>query len=80
MTDGVIAVIIGNRDFFSDVPVAETRNELINLFGELGIQTVMMTPQESKLGAAENWQDAKRRGEFVQEERGPDGHHPCLCG
>lgn len=67
MADAVVGIIIGNRDFFPDVLVAEARNDLIKLFGELGIETIMLTPQESKLGAVETWQDARRCGELFKK-------------
>jgi L-fucose isomerase-like protein len=67
MASAVVAVVIGNRDFFPDVLVAEARNDVIKLFGELGIEAVMLTPEESKLGAVETWQDAKRCGELFKK-------------
>jgi L-fucose isomerase-like protein len=67
MANEVVAVIIGNRDFFPDVLVAEARKDVVKLFAELGIETVMLTPEESKLGAVETWQDAKRCGELFKK-------------
>lgn len=67
MANEVVAVIIGNRDFFPDVLVAEARKDVIKLFAELGIETVMLTSEESKLGAVETWQDAKRCGELFKK-------------
>jgi L-fucose isomerase-like protein len=67
MANGVLAVIIGNRDFFPDVLVAEARKDLIKLLGEINIESVMLTPEESKLGAVETWQDAKRCGELFKK-------------
>jgi L-fucose isomerase-like protein len=67
MANEAVAVIIGNRDFFPDVLVAEARKEIIKLFGELGIEAVMLTPEETKLGAVETWQDAKRCGELFSK-------------
>ena len=67
MAKDVLAVIIGNRDFFPDVLVGEARKDLIRLLGELGIEAVMLTPEESKLGAVETWADAKRCGELFRK-------------
>jgi L-fucose isomerase-like protein len=67
MAKEVLAVIIGNRDFFPDVLVAEARKDLIKLLSELGIEAVMLTPEESKLGAVETWTDAKRCGELFRK-------------
>jgi L-fucose isomerase-like protein len=68
MTNEVLAVIVGNRDFFPDVLVAEARKDLLKLFGELGIEVVILSPEETKLGAVETWQDAKRCGELFKKE------------
>jgi L-fucose isomerase-like protein len=67
MANEAIAVIIGNRDFFPDVLVSEARNDIVKLFGELGIEAVMLTPEESKLGAVETWQDAKLCGKLLKK-------------
>ena len=67
MAKDVLAVIIGNRDFFPDVLVGEARKDLIKLLGELGIEAVMLSPEESKLGAVETWADAKRCGELFRK-------------
>jgi L-fucose isomerase-like protein len=67
MANEAVAVIIGNRDFFPDVLVSEARKEIVKLFGELGIEAVMLTPEETKLGAVETWQDAKRCGELFSK-------------
>lgn len=67
MGNQVLAVIIGNRDFFPDVLVAEARNDVIKLFGDLGIEAVMLAPEETKLGAVETWQDAKRCGDLFRK-------------
>jgi len=67
MENEVLAVIVGNRDFFPDVLVAEARKDLLKLFGELGIEVVILSPEETKLGAVETWQDAKRCGELFKK-------------
>jgi L-fucose isomerase-like protein len=67
MAKEVLGVIIGNRDFFPDVLVGEARKDIIKLFGELGIEAVMLSPEETKLGAVEVWQDAKLCGELFKK-------------
>jgi L-fucose isomerase-like protein len=67
MAKEAVAVLIGNRDFFPDALVTEARNELIKLFAELDIEAVMLSPEESKLGAVETWADAKRCGELFKK-------------
>ena len=67
MAKDVLAILIGNRDFFPDVLVGEARKDLIKLLGELGIETVMLSPEQSKLGAVETWADAKRCGQLFRK-------------
>jgi L-fucose isomerase-like protein len=67
MANEVLAVIVGNRDFFPDVLVAEARKDLLKLFSELGVEVVMLSPEETKFGAVETWQDAKRCGELFKK-------------
>ena len=55
-----LAVIIGNRDFFPDVLCAEARRDILALCQGLGIETVMLGETDTKLGAVETWEDAKR--------------------
>jgi L-fucose isomerase-like protein len=69
MSKTTLAVIIGNRDFFPDVLVSEARRDLIQLFGELGIEPVMLDEQATKLGAVETWEHAKRCADLLQQNR-----------
>jgi len=62
-------VIIGNRDFFPDVLVGEARRDLLKLFGELGIDAVLLDDQATKLGAVETWEHAKRCAELFRANR-----------
>src|SRR5215472_4059266 len=55
-----LGVIIGNRDFFPDVLVGEARRDLLNVFGELGIDAVLLDEHATKLGAVETWEHANR--------------------
>ncbi len=74
-----LGVIIGNRDFFPDNLVAEARRDLLRLFAELQIDTVMLTEQQSKLGAVETWADARTCGEiFLANRQRIDGVLVCL--
>ena len=62
MAKEVLAVIVGNRDFFPDALVTEARNDLTKVLATLDIEPLMLTAEESKLGAVETWADAKRCG------------------
>jgi L-fucose isomerase-like protein len=68
-TWATLGVIIGNRDFFPDVLIAEARRELTKLFEELNIEPVWLTPEDSKLGAVETWADAQKCGKLLGENR-----------
>jgi L-fucose isomerase-like protein len=64
-----LGVIIGNRDFFPDILVGEARRDLLNLFGELGIDAVLLDEQVTKLGAVETWEHAKRCADLFRANR-----------
>jgi L-fucose isomerase-like protein len=55
----VLGVIIGNRDFFPDQLVPAARADLVRLFGELGVEAVMLDPAATKLGGVETHADAR---------------------
>ncbi len=64
-----LGVIVGNRDFFPDVLIAEARRDLTKLFAELDIEPVWLSPEDSKLGAVETWTDARRCGDLLRSQR-----------
>jgi L-fucose isomerase-like protein len=64
-----LGVVIGNRDFFPDQLVAEARDDILKLFGELGIRPVMVSPEETKLGGIETHADARRCAELFRRHR-----------
>lgn len=59
-SNAVIAVIIGNRDFFPDKLVATARTEVIELFGKMNITPIMLSDADSKLGGVESFGDAQK--------------------
>jgi L-fucose isomerase-like protein len=64
-----LAVIIGNRDFFPDRLVTEARNDLLRLFKEVGVEPVMVSETDTKLGSVETWAHAKRCAELFRANR-----------
>jgi L-fucose isomerase-like protein len=64
-----VAVIVGNRDFFPDRLVTEARQDVLKLFGELGIEPVMLPETEGKLGSVETWRDAQRCAKLFAKQR-----------
>lgn len=78
-TSATLGVTLGNRDFFPDVLVTEARRDLTQLFSDLSIEPVWLSPQESKLGGVETWTDAQKCGELFRHNRERiDGILVCL--
>lgn len=66
MTPGVI---LGNRNFFPDQLIAEARRDLTQLFADLAVEPVWLTPKDTNLGSVETWSDAMRCGELFARNR-----------
>ena len=62
-------VIFGNRDFFPDKLVPEARADVVKLFGELGLDAVMLDPAETKLGGVETHHDARKCADLFRRHR-----------
>ena len=78
-TWATLGVIVGNRDFFPDVLIAEARRDLTKLFSDLNIEPVWLSPEDSKLGAVETWTDAQKCGDLLRKNRDCiDGILVCL--
>jgi L-fucose isomerase-like protein len=74
-----LGVILGNRDFFPDVLIGEARRDLKKLFGELSIEPVWLSEQDTKLSAVETWADAQKCGDLLRSNRDRiDGILVCL--
>ena len=55
-----LAVIVGNRDFFPDALVTEARQDVLAVFDEMGIKSVMLSEEDTNLGGVETWEDAQK--------------------
>lgn len=64
-----LGVLFGNRDFFPDRLVPTARAEVSALLAELGIDAVMLSPEDTKLGGVETFADARRAAELFRRER-----------
>ncbi len=64
-----LAVVIGNRDFFPDRLVTEARNDVLKLFAEMGVEPVMVSETDTKLGSVETWSHAKRCADLFRAQR-----------
>jgi L-fucose isomerase-like protein len=60
MSQAVLAVIVGNRDFFPDRLVSEGRQEIRALLGQMNVEPVILGESDTKLGGVETWPDAKK--------------------
>jgi L-fucose isomerase-like protein len=64
-----LGVIIGNRDFFPDQLVAEAREEIVKLFAARGVNAIMVSPEDTKLGGVETHADARKCAELFRNNR-----------
>src|ERR1700761_9119523 len=64
-----LGVILGNRTFFPDQLINEARRDLTQLFADLAVEPVWLTPEETNLGSVETWADAVRCGELFARNR-----------
>ncbi|MDQ8179347.1 L-fucose/L-arabinose isomerase family protein [Pelagicoccus sp. SDUM812005] len=62
-------VIFGNRDFFPDKLVTEARADIEKLFGELGLEGVYLSEEDTKLGGVETHADARKCAELFKSRR-----------
>ena len=64
-----LGVILGNRNFFPNQLITEARRDLTQLFGDLEVEPVWLTAEDTKLGSVETWADATRCGELFARNR-----------
>ena len=69
-----IGVIFGNRDFFPTHLVSGAREDILQVFSELGIQGVMLGEDQTTLGSVETYEHAKQcAAMFKQHQDQIDG-------
>jgi L-fucose isomerase-like protein len=78
MADGkkkmTMGVIVGNRGFFPDQLAKSGREEMIQALSKAGMDCVVLGPEQSKHGAVETYEEAKRCAElFRANEKRIDG-------
>ncbi|HTU45104.1 MAG TPA: L-fucose/L-arabinose isomerase family protein [Bryobacteraceae bacterium] len=64
-----IGLIIGNRGFFPDHLCATGREDMLRVMQGAGIEPVALSTDESKFGAVETFQEAKRCAELFKKHR-----------
>jgi len=69
MATACFGVIIGNRGFFPAVLARDGRVEILRRLEQQGYQAVCLTPEETKFGAVETLQDARRCADLFAQHR-----------
>src|SRR5262245_18730288 len=62
-----LGIIVGNREFFPDSLISEGRRDVLDVFAEMGIDAIILDEDETKLGAVETWEHAKRCAELFRQ-------------
>jgi len=62
-------LIVGNRGFFPDHLAKEGRDEMLGVLKKAGIKVVALSPEESKYGAVETHEEARRCGDLFRKHR-----------
>jgi L-fucose isomerase-like protein len=64
-----MGLIIGNRGFFPDHLAKTGREDMMRVLQQAGMDCIVLTPDESKYGAVETHEEAKRCAALFQENR-----------
>ncbi|HEY3310028.1 MAG TPA: L-fucose/L-arabinose isomerase family protein [Anaerolineales bacterium] len=64
-----LGVIFGNRDFFPDHLVTEARKDIVALFTEMNIDSIMLRDDETKLGSVETYAHARACADLFKANR-----------
>jgi L-fucose isomerase-like protein len=62
-------LIVGNRGFFPDHLAKEGRDEMLGVLKNAGINVIALSPEESKYGAVETHEEARRCGDLFRKHR-----------
>src|SRR5215472_16959256 len=63
-----MGLIVGNRGFFPDHLAKSGREEMLQVLQKAGYEVVALSPDESKYGAVETHDEAKRCGELFRSK------------
>src|ERR1700740_3564140 len=64
-----MGVIIGNRGFFPDQLAKSGREEMIQALAKAGVDSIVLGPEDSKHGAVETHEEAKRCAALFQKNQ-----------
>lgn len=65
----VLGLIIGNRGFFPDELAREGREKVMAVLEKMGFEIITLTPQDTKFGTVETWEDAQKCARLFDENR-----------
>ncbi|MGB7438330.1 MAG: hypothetical protein WBW49_23160, partial [Candidatus Acidiferrum sp.] len=65
-----MGLIVGNRGFFPDHLAKTGREEMLAALQKAGYDVVALTPEQSKYGAVETREEAKRCAELFRSKAG----------
>ena len=65
-----MGLIVGNRGFFPDHLAKSGREEMLQVLEAAGVDTIVLTPEQSKHGAVETHEEAKRCAALFRRCRG----------
>ncbi|HXX16014.1 MAG TPA: hypothetical protein VEJ47_14020, partial [Candidatus Eremiobacteraceae bacterium] len=63
-----MGLIVGNRGFFPDHLAKSGREEMLAVLRQAGFEVVALTPEQSKYGAVETHEEAKRCAELFRSQ------------
>ncbi len=66
-----MGVIVGNRGFFPDHLAKTGREEILQVLQKAGIDAVVLSPEQSKYGAVETYEEATRCAELFKSKADP---------
>ena len=65
----VFGVLVANRGFFPDELVKEGREEIIQVLSKNDCESIMLTPEDTELGAVVTLEDAKKCAKLFNENK-----------
>lgn len=69
MASTTFGVIIGNRGFFPALLARDGREEVLKVLEQEGYGAICLTPEDTKFGAVETLQDARRAADLFKKHR-----------
>ena len=73
-----MGLIVGNRGFFPDHLAKSGREEMLRALEQAGMHCIVLDPSQSKYGAVETHEEAKRCAADARRHDGREDHHVSL--